>query len=231
MLNLLHYFPHLFHPADVKVMHDQIEAQLLDVAGKRERRATEISLMDNRKDVEQLYNRLSSAKKAYPILPSLPNFRKLPVVNLLQSAEHAERAKPTVATTLQNNATMKELLDKQIKQWVDNARKDLAAVLGFPKNWKTANKNVLHPVERVTGRFLCVKCERVEEKYKMDGCFDFTGACRHVCFVGSEKKGRLRTGQKALWDPSNFVKDEKVRSLFITHRKSSHAINLRPSRS
>ncbi|KAF8882535.1 hypothetical protein CPB84DRAFT_219711 [Gymnopilus junonius] len=193
---------------DVQVMQEQIEAQLLALADKRERRSAEISLMKNRGEVETVYNRLRSTK-AYPYMPSLPTFRKLPVIEMLQSAERGKTV-VSVSETLQNDKVMKELLASQLKKWVDKAKVDLGLVLGFPQNWKNASKNILHPVERVTGRFFCKRCGCVEQKYRMDGCMDFAGACLHECVVGNKEKGRLRTGKKVIWDAANFVKDEKV---------------------
>jgi len=65
-------------------------------------------------------------------------------------------------------------------------------------------------VERLTGRFVCTRCQRVDVKYRNDGCLDFAGACRHECGVGNEKKGRIRKGKKWKWDPSMFARDEKA---------------------
>ncbi|CAA7269347.1 unnamed protein product [Cyclocybe aegerita] len=177
---------------DVKVMQEEIESQLIAVGDKRDRRNAEISLMENRKDVEGVYNRLRSAK-TYQYLPSLVTFRTLPVISLLQTAEKLPGAPshatgPKVAETLQNNPVMKEMLASQLRKWADNAKQDISQTLGFPRNWKSASKNVVHPAERVTARLLCTRCNRVDSKYSQDGCLDFAGACRHECFVGSEKK-------------------------------------------
>ena len=189
-------------------MREEIESQLLAIADKRERRKAEISLMKNRGDVETVYNRLRSTQ-AYPYMPSLPTFRKLPIIEMLQSAERPTTV-ASVSDALQNDKVMKELLAAQLRKWVNNAKDELGILLGFPKKWKSASQNILHPVERVTGRFLCKSCGCVEPKYQTDGCMDFAGVCLHVCVAGNKEKGRLRTGKKALWDPANFVKDEKV---------------------
>ncbi|KAF8960360.1 hypothetical protein BDZ97DRAFT_1834304 [Flammula alnicola] len=193
---------------DVKVMKEEIEAMLLAHSEKSERRNTEISLMHNRKDVEDVYNRLRSMK-THPYLPSLSTFRQLPVISMLQTTERAAST-TSVSDTLQNNPVMKDLLSTQLKKWTDKAKIDLGIALGFPKNWKNANKNILHPVERVTARFLCMQCQRIDAKYRDDESLDFAGACRHECGVGNQKKGRIRKGKKAAWDATNFVKDEKA---------------------
>ncbi|KDR80128.1 hypothetical protein GALMADRAFT_136670 [Galerina marginata CBS 339.88] len=184
-----------------------IEAQLLALAGKRERRNAEITLMKNRADVEAVYKRLRSGK-LHPYLPALATFRQLPVISMLQSSERSSPSH-SVAETLQNDKVMKELMMNQLKKWTEKAKQDLGVTLGFPKNWKSASKNVLHPVERVTARFLCMKCERVDAKYRADWSLDFAGACLHECGVGNQKKGKVRKS-KVVWDAKNFVKDEKA---------------------
>jgi len=200
-------------PIDVRAMQESIEASLLSMGEKRERRNAEISLMENRAGVEALYNRLRTGG-SNPYLPSLSAFRNLPVITMIQTTERTKVTK-SIADVLQNNPIMADLLKTQLTKWTEKAKQDLGVVLGFPQNWKSANKNILHPVERLTGRFVCTRCERVDVKYRNDGCLDFAGACRHECGVGNEKKGRIRKGKKWKWDPSMFARDEKV-GLFLS---------------
>jgi hypothetical protein len=210
-------------PTDVKAMRELIEASLLSTGEKRERRKAEISLMENRAGVEALYNRLRTAGK-YPYIPSLSAFRDLPVIAMIQTTDRTTKAANSVTDVLNSNPVMADLLKTQLAKWTEKAKQDLGVVLGFPRNWKNANKNVLHPVERVTGRFQCTRCERVDVKYRNDGSLDFAGACRHECGVGNEKKGRIRKGKKWKWDSSIFAKDEKA-GLF-----SSGCLSFRNSR-
>jgi len=189
-------------------MRESIEETLLVTSERRGRRSAEISLMENRAGVESLYKRLRTEGK-YPYLPSLSAFRDLPVISMIQTTERT-KVTSSVADVLQTNPVMADLLKNQLTKWGEKAKQDLGAVLGFPKDWKNASKNVLHPVERVTGRFICTRCKRVDVKYRNDGCLDFAGACRHECGVGNEKKGRIRKGKKGKWESSIFVKDEKV---------------------
>ena len=170
--------------------------------------------MKNREDVEEFYGHLRS-NKAYKYLPSLPTFRQLPIIKLMQSGEDVGHARG-IRHTLQDNSVMRKLLDQEVTQWVEGAKQDLAVVLGFPRLWKTANSRLLHPVERLTARFLCTKCGHLENKYGMDGCLDFAGACLHVCVGKNGKNDRSRKSKKAAWNPTNFVKDEKVYSLSVT---------------
>ncbi|SRR6266545_1719092 len=166
----------------------------------------EISLMENRNDVGDLYNSLRS-NKTHDFLPSLPTFRQLPVVNLLQAGQHQGKQEKRIKNVFHNNALMQNLLDQQICQWAEVAKQDLAVILGYSKDWKTVSNLVLHPVQRVTAWFLCNKCQSVEKKYMMDGCLDFAGACAHIC---RSKNGKSQKAKKAAWNPAKFIKDDKV---------------------
>lgn len=199
--------------ADILCMHDQIETELLQSEEKRTRRKMEISFMKNREDVEELHSLLRS-KMTYKFLPSLPTFRQLPVIKLVQSGEYIGRRAREICYTLRENQVMRKLLDQEITRWVEGAKQDLAVVLGFPRLWKTASSRILHPVERLTARFLCTKCSHLENRYETDGCLDFAGACLHVCVGKNGKNDRSRKCKKAAWNPTNFVKDEKVSSFF-----------------
>ncbi|KAF8814728.1 hypothetical protein BYT27DRAFT_7205692 [Phlegmacium glaucopus] len=192
--------------ADVRVMMDKIESQLLALSERRTRHAAEVAYLKNRSDTERLYNSLRSSK-AYPFLPSLPTFRQLPIISLLHSAPITEGI--TITQTLTSNSLMRSLLSDQLKQWAEAAKDDFAVLLGFPKKWKNANKNVLHPVERAMARFQCIRCgSKAKDRGKKtnDGCLDFAAACQHVCSVG----GKAMKGKNGKWDVGNFVKDEKA---------------------
>ncbi|KAF5311117.1 hypothetical protein D9619_007983 [Psilocybe cf. subviscida] len=195
------------HELDIQILKDQVEDELLSHVERVERRKTERTLMTNRKDVETLYRQLRS-KGGSKFMPSLSTFRQLPVIAMLQSAESSASA--SVAQTLSSNEVMQKLLDTQLKKWTEKAMQDLGYTLGFPKNWKNASKNILHPVERVTARFLCKKCQRVDVKYRDDESLDFAGACLHECGIGNTKKGRVHRGRRNVWESSKFVKDDKA---------------------
>lgn len=80
----------------------------------------------------------------------------------------------------------------------------LGATLGFPK-WKSASKIKLHPVDRLTARFKCTKCDKESYKFYPEGCLNFSAACEHVCpRLDWNKKTREH------WTADQFVKDEKV---------------------
>lgn len=185
---------------------DQIESQLLALSERRDRHAADVALLKNRSDIEKYYNSVRSSK-VHPILPSLPTFHHLPIISLLQSAPTTQGI--TITQTLTSNPMMRGLLSDQLKQWVETAKDDFGVLLGFPKKWKSASKNVLHPVERATARFQCIRCGVKAKRGSRtdDGCLDFEAACRHVCSVG---RGKILKGKKGQWDVSNFAKDEKV---------------------
>jgi len=137
-------------------------------------------------------------------MPTLATFRELPIIAMLQgSPTTAETSK--VSHTLQKISWVQDQLDVQLKKWVQDAKAQLGAVLGFP-NWKTASNVVLHPCDRLTARFRCKRCPRLSLKYLNDGCFDFAGACVHEC-VGMSKS---QTRHRKTWDPDKFAKDGKV---------------------
>ena len=202
----------MFEIIDVSVMVDQIESQLVALSERRSRRAAEVALSDNRIDVEKYYNSILF-RKVHRFLPSLPTFRQLPIIKLLLSAPATNGI--TIAQTLESNSLMDGLLSNQLKQWVETAKEDFAVLLGFPKKkWKHVSKNVLHPVERFTARFRCIRCAKAKGgSITDDGCLDFQAACRHVCVSGP---GRTIRGKRGMWDVSNFVKDEKVGVQFFS---------------
>jgi len=207
------------------MIKDQIEEGILVLQEKIGRRNTEITLMRNRKDVEKYYHALRSAKR-YPFLPSLATFRRLPVIEMLQSSS-AEN----IADTLHKDRMIQELVKSQVEKWSNKAKAELAVTLGFPKNWKNANKNVVHPVERVTARFICKKCKRLDDKHRTDGCLDFAGACLHECGIGNEKRGRVAKGKKAIWNADNFVRDDKVYLQIFTYGNNTKQLSIRQSMS
>lgn len=211
---------------DVYPMQDQIESELLALEEKRQRRKEEIALTNNREDVETLYNRLR-LKNEYEYLPSLPTFRQLPIIQLLQAGIYDTNRGTRISNILQNNQLMRQQLDQGIERWIETAKQDLAVVLGFSRQWKSANKKVLHPVERCTAWFLCTKCGTAGNNSQTDGSLDFTGACLHVC-QDKNKNDRFRRSKRAAWNPGNFVKDEKVIA-YLLYAEPWYSLSLRPS--
>lgn len=173
------------------------------MAERRERairRKAEGAYEKRRGDVAEHYSRLKSAPEAKETLPTLPEFRRLSVMKVLQG-------KPTdpdegVAKDLKNSKLLNELLSDSLRQWREDARSALAGVLGFT-GWKSASKNKLHPVDRLTAMFMCKKCV---SRGKGGEDLDFAAACEHRC-AGLNKRQRARE----TWNANLFEPDTKVR--------------------
>ncbi|KAJ7058052.1 hypothetical protein C8F01DRAFT_1027474 [Mycena amicta] len=214
---------------DFTVVADVIEAEILAFKEREERRAKEATIRANRAQVEEHYHRLlTEARTPTPpiALPSLTEFRTMPILRLLQSPDasssatsqaavafsrkaNATRKTPTVTHDLKNKETLvSKLLDSELDKWRRTAERDLGVILGFPAEWKTAKSNVLHPVKRLTARWTCKKCGKVGRAYKWDECMDFDGVCRHECPGSRESKHRPR--KESIWASENFVKDEQA---------------------
>ena len=103
----------------------------------------------------------SSSAKESPnaAIPNANEFRKLSVVKIYEKPGVGEKRNlrdPFVASILAEN----------LDQWRDAARAALAAVLGFP-GWKNLSKRKLHPVDRLTARFRCQRCDKVAVENKV----------------------------------------------------------------
>ncbi|KAF9467827.1 hypothetical protein BDZ94DRAFT_1247828 [Collybia nuda] len=177
-----------------------ISNMLLKVAEKRKRQAKEATYRENRSGVAQHYNRLRSKKPPLK-LPTLPTFRKLPIVAMVQSSEATSLG---AAATLKGSSWVSERLDIELKNWLDQAKGTLGTVLGY-LDWSTASTKILHPVDRITARFLCEYCGRLPLRYRDDECLDFAGACSHECRTSKRQRQRDEA-----WDARRFVSDKKA---------------------
>ncbi|KAF5379215.1 hypothetical protein D9615_005883 [Tricholomella constricta] len=186
-------------------------AQDGELAETRKRKAQEALYSENRESVAQHYQRLRS-KQPPVILPSLPVFRRLPVVAMLQGSSPSTvgEGPSKVSEALQKEKFVIERLETELKMWRMQAKEDLGTVLGYP-NWRTASTKVLHPVERITARFLCAVCSKVQIRYRDDGCLDFAGACAHLC-RGIKKQKK----DDEVWKPQRFIKDDKASAALST---------------
>ncbi|ESK86051.1 hypothetical protein Moror_9387 [Moniliophthora roreri MCA 2997] len=188
------------HYIDYDIRKDAIEAELLKVKEQRARRTHEETYRKARELVEKHYDRLRATKEEAP-LPSLQTFRQLPIIAQLQ-----KNCGPTLDLEKElRSEVVKSLLHNQLEEWRNKAKEHMAGVIGVPKNWKSANANKLHPVERITARFRCSRCgDRVGIKYANDMCLPFAGVCAHQCSLPpGSKKGSLPP-----WNVEKFVKDE-----------------------
>jgi hypothetical protein len=201
---------------------------MIVVREKQERSIGEDTIRSNRTQVSQHYHRLVSSATKVAVMPSLSQFRAMPILDLLQSAS-ASTPTPTqvsrkaaktkkaaaVALELKTPTLVSQLLDAELAKWRKGAEAALAVTLGVPE-WKTARRNRLHPVTRLTARWKCGQCQSVGSAYKWDGCLDYEGVCKHECT--KTRKQKTKKGASG-WKAENFVKDDKV--LFSPCRSES----------
>jgi hypothetical protein len=186
--------------ADLNTIMPVVEAELLKLMERRKRREEEEAYRRRRADVEKHYNHLRS-ERVEKSLPPLFTFRQLPIVNSLQSTTSPSSS---VYKSIQESPLVQELLEDQLEKWRQQARTVLGATLGYP-HWKTPSSKKLHPVDRLTARFQCQKCNVVATRYQEDHCLDFAGACAHQCVRPKQKRR-----PKPVWSADQFVKDGKV---------------------
>ncbi|KAG2118220.1 uncharacterized protein F5147DRAFT_260925 [Suillus discolor] len=187
---------------DFLPMKPLIEAQLLKIQTHRQNQENEASYRQRRNDVEQYYNRLRSAGT---VVPSLYEFRKLSVMTTMQGSVTGSRPNSNgLAKDMKNSALVAELVAADLKTWMASAREKLSELLGFPK-WRSASKTKLHPLDRITARFMCQGCGKVAKRYEKERCLDFAGVCAHEC-PSNNKKDRKQVD----WSVDRFVKDDKA---------------------
>ncbi|KAI0631100.1 hypothetical protein C8Q77DRAFT_1159804 [Trametes polyzona] len=185
-----------WHLSEFKSIQDAVRADIAAQKRKKSVRERDLALQRKRAEVESHYAGLASAHPK-PLLPSLAEFRKLSAIKAIEAsptAQNASLSDPLVASILENN----------LQQWRDSARAALAAVLGFPR-WKAMSRKKLHPVDRLTARFRCKRCDAAGKDTGKDGGLDFTRACEHICAPLS-KKARARQQ----WSADNFVPDQRA---------------------
>ncbi|KAJ7754457.1 hypothetical protein B0H16DRAFT_1542409 [Mycena metata] len=198
---------------DYDVVSAQIEAEMISIRDKRDRRSDEATIRANRAQVEQHYQRLVSTSRSQ--VPSAPvavagpipyhaHYQPHPVPRCGQQKDKEEpRLSPT---SLNRRRSSIKLLTSELVRWRKDAEVALGATLGLPE-WKTARNNKLHPVARLTARWNCGLCGKVGSTYKFDECLDYQGVCKHEC-TKSKK-------QSSSWKAEHFVKDDKAVNAMI----------------
>ncbi|KAF5371587.1 hypothetical protein D9758_003510 [Tetrapyrgos nigripes] len=210
-----------------------IDSELLSLRERRTRQANAKTHQITRDAIEKHYNRLRATKQLLP-LPTLETFRQLPIMRQLQTSPrphlstgatatgtpgNSQSTSPSLEATLDNSLKspiITSLLTSQLAEWRESVKSSLAQTLGFPKDWKSADPRKLHPVDRVTARFICGGvggCGRISMAFKEDECLDFVGVCGHVCSRPSSGPGSEGKKEKKKEKPFNgkrFVKDEKA---------------------
>jgi hypothetical protein len=212
---ILYFTPSVTHRSpDYDLISTKIDAEMVKMRDRQERRTEQATIRENRAQVEQHHQRLISlarAKVPSDPLPSLAHFRAMPILGLLQThsapvsaPNWKQKEGPDVAKELQTDTVVNQLLASELTRWRKGAETVLGATLGIPE-WKTARNNKLHPVARLTARWNCGNCGKVAGAYKWDACLDYQGACKHEC--AKSKKGK----EPVPWTAEQFVKDDKVR--------------------
>ena len=133
-------------------------------------------------------------------VPHLLDFRRFPTTQLVQNTPG------NVTSTDLHREPLLSMLEQDLERWRENARESLGAILGFP-GWKDASKHKLHPVNRLTARFICKSCGKKEgREAAWDSVgLDFKEACQHRCVNPSRKQK-----DKVIFTPDNFEPDPKV---------------------
>ncbi|KAJ3812761.1 hypothetical protein F5876DRAFT_74524 [Lentinula aff. lateritia] len=186
--------------SDYKMWEAAIVVELVKVVESRSRRAHEAGYSTCRHAVETHYNRLRALKRETP-LPSLPSFRELPTIRQIQQS--VGQSEKEVDTSLQSQP-IQSLVQSELAKFHLEAKNDLAAILGF-RDWKSPSSKKLHPADRLTARFQCRTCHRVEAKYKDFGSLDYAGTIMHSCSVTLDKSIPQRPFKAA-----RFEKDRKA---------------------
>lgn len=200
--------------SELEALRPQVEAELLRMKEVRTRREEESAYRQRQKDVEGLYKSFKVAKEMSP-LPSLYDFRKLPMVQRIQY-KPADKPSTALWQELRNSKLMVEFVKEDLSKARTSAKNALGAVLGF-QSWKSPSSTKLHPVDRLTARFRCKKCDKNGQSSNWDDAgFDFVGAFQHHC---RRKGGPLA---KEPWKADGFVPDERVCYMEVPRRYVLH---------
>lgn len=192
---------------DFRLVRSTVDEEMIKMAEARKRRADEETYRNLYRELERQYNRLKSQNSKDKIIPTLAQFRQLPVIKLVQSQQTP--ASTDVSRDLKSGL-LAGMLEGDLDKWSKTAKEAFGEMLGFP-GYRSASKTKLHPVDRITARFRCKRCRKEGWKYAQDGCLDFPGVCAHVCHDSSMEK---RTKER--WNPDHFEADEKVRGLLVS---------------
>lgn len=191
------------------MIRDQVDKEMVEHRSRLARRQREAAYKKRREDVAAHYTRLKSAPSPVEVLPSLLDFRGLSVIKVLQGQPSDKET--GIADELKDNKLVHDLLVDNLSQWREVARSTLAGILGFP-GWKTASKTKLHPVDRLTARFICKSCS---SRGKGGEALTFAEVCGHRC-VGLNKRKQART----TWNATLFEPDAKVLMVCISSEKT-----------
>ena len=216
-------FPHvdLFTIADgftdIDAIREGLEAEITANRERRVLREKEHAQQGRLKEVRNEWDGMHTRALPVPVLPNLQEFRKLSVVKIYEAghpnAEQHTLRHPFVASVLAEN----------LEQWREAARAGLAAVLGFP-GWKNLSRRKLHPVDRLTARFRCKRCDAAvgDKKALDDGGMDFALACEHICTHLPKKRRNKEKWSAERFEPDRRVRNPPLRILYSVACRAQH---------
>ncbi|KAI0760220.1 hypothetical protein C8Q74DRAFT_1451228 [Fomes fomentarius] len=172
-----------FSPISQAVQNEIEENKEREAARKKER--AQQARVGQVRDTYSDMKTKSPTNQLTTALPTLSEFRKLPVVKIFEAAPSGAGAEK--------------------RSMRDPARTALAGVLGFP-GWKNLSRRKLHPVDRLTARFRCQRCDKVGRGRNVDdGGMDFAAACEHVCPHVPKKRSSSER-----WSAERFAVDQRA---------------------
>jgi len=195
---------------DFKAIRSRIETDLIKIEDRRAIRKQQRAYQECWHNIEQCYDRLKGESSRFKVLPTLSEFKKLPVIELLLS-----RPTTVTASDLQTDP-MTTLLSDDLDKWRKEVQDAFAKKLGY-LNWKTPSSLKLHPVYQLSALFTCTGCAN---RGLREQVLTFTNACSHVCPAISKRKGT-----KEVWKIDQFAPQDRARRA-VERFASLHGINL-----
>ena len=171
----------------------EIEADLVRIESNRENAKIESSRLRRRREVERLYQDLDHSE--FACFPSLPQFRKLPILRTFQDSTL------DLENTPWRNDFVDTLVKRDVQDWAKKTVQEISERLGYPE-WPSTEA-LAHPVNWISSRFTCTRCSKSGPKAARNKSLNFREVAYHICSV-SEK------WNKDQWSPKNFVVDIKV---------------------
>jgi hypothetical protein len=210
---------------DVRILVRKIDAEILSQTKNKERRQKARAQQTRRTDISRHYDHLVKGED-HPVVPVLAEFRRLPIIKALQDREDSQPQSDTarsfstklaksphiLESELKNSELIRNMVDSDIKRWIDTAREAFNSMLGQPE-WRSASTIFLHPAERVTARFICTRCSSQPKKGAILESLNFREACAHQCV-----RQRKRGAAKRKWRADQFTPDQKVYVRCESHR-------------
>ncbi|KAI9438669.1 hypothetical protein H4582DRAFT_190173 [Lactarius indigo] len=196
----------------------RIDAEILSQMEKKERKRKAHAQQIRRADIARHYDRLVEGK-SHSMLPTLAEFRGLPIIKALQdrddtaplpsdSANSSSAGPVEISRVLKSELKRPQLIggmiNSDLKQWADTALREFDAILGRP-NWKRASTKLLHPSERVDARFICILCHSTPKGQITPESLDLRRACAHKC-ANHHRKTTARRKPRT----EQFIPDQKA---------------------